>query len=697
MKIKEEYLDFFKSDDEEVSYKVKKYNKEKLYDFTLKKVPLKNPNLCAVYYIQKDSQDNPFSKIIQSYLCTFDKNTLDILHMSSDTYDCLDTVLEKSDYREVDKLTGLSHQIKYEINELLLTILKNNTESYLKSIDFKEYENKIIEMYKNKTTEPLPDDMINFKLDFDKISDYFSDKKAFLYKQAKLNLTEENINKFKRYLALTIGYEQYVNRIENSDIGKIKKILLELMNNEKYKTLKINYTYPDGKSATCEYSKKDYGFYSIKSKIFDCEKIEDIPIRAITSIKWGRSTLYQRDEVVSEKFDYPLEQQIDEFMDLNHITHYPDFVYKDKEYIEKLYDKCGPSILEHIDKGILSDSVYMTDFINRHEKNARYILANMKGSSLLSNKLFMQFIFSKLLNEDNQYNLKTSISVILNKIDPILLEDLEIAKELFRKNPSYDTAFFNKFDISIINSPEIMNIISKGSFDKSSPAHLFFKYFDTPEKLLKVFSKEQLQSNICYIDEKLLTSDKALVMTLLDDMEPSKALFKNNNYFIDSYANDEIVMEKIIKIVSGQYDVQRVAALLKLNPECDKEKVYEISLDNIEFINILKNEDKKVYFVGEAYEAKNILEIDGENVEIQSAYGIFGLTVRSYSTSVTFSDFNGHKVSLSSEIQNEVLNIILDNLKEITKDETSDTIYTLIRNNASTLLSISKEQEQEER
>ena len=49
------------------------------------------------------------------------------------------------------------------------------------------------------------------------------------------------------------------------------------------------------------------------------------------------------------------------------------------------------------------------------------------------------------------------------------------------------------------------------------------------------------------------------------------------------------------------------------------------------------------------------------------------------------------------EVVNEVLNIILDNLKEITKDETSDTIYTLIRNNASTLLSISKGQEQEER
>lgn len=682
MNIKEKYLDFFKSNEIEKTYQIDKYNRGKLHDFILQKKQLKNPNLIAMYYTQKESQDDPFTPLISKYLCTYDKNTLEILHLSSDLYDCLDKVLDNSDYDEVSKLQRLPSKIIREIENLLLSILNNNKEIYLKSINFKDFEKTIIEMYKDKRTEPIPSDMVSFKLNFDNISDYFEDKKKFIYKQAKLNLTEENIEKYKRYLALTVGYREYVDKIENSDIGKIKKILLDIMSNEKYKNIKIDYTLPDGTKRTHEYGKEGYGFYRIKSDIFDLEKIVDIPIKSIDMVRWSRSTLYKRDDIVSPSFDYSEKEKINDFIKQRHMYHYPKYVYSDKNYIEAIYEKCGASILQQIDKDLLSDKTYIEGIINKKPNDIKQILSNLTGSKLFSDKSFIEFIFSKIFtNEKRAYDLTENIRILLDRIDPVLLTDLNLVKELFKNNPSYSTDFFNKFDSSIINNPEIISLIESEKFGKGNTPRLFFKYFDTSEKLLNVFSKQQLQESISYIDDRLLISDKALVMTLLDDMPNTSVLFANSeNYFLNSYAEDETVMEKVCQIVSGRNSIQKTAAILKINPQFDKEKIYELASNNIEFLDILSDDDKKVYFIGEAYEATDIKEYDGSTLLIEAAYGSFKITPRSYSTDIYFQDFNEHQTQIRSN-KDELCEIILDNLKTIYKDTTSKTLYEFVYNN----------------
>lgn len=649
IKINEKYLDFIKSDDSSVELQIEKYKGSKKYDIQIEKKPLKNPDFLAIYITTKEDYSDPFSDFKTKYLCTINKNTCEILHVTGGgLYGFDEKFLLYDNYSDInDKHNFLCDAIK-EIERLLLKRLKSKEPELLSKVNLDDYKTEILERFKSKQPEEPLANEINIKVTFDVINDYYTDPKKFISKYLGVFFNEENIKAYTRYAAIEKGYRDYVEFLENDEVGKTRNELIKILDNSKYKTLKIKYLKPNGTTGILEYSKDGYHFYGVKNEILKEDKIENIPIKAIESVTWSRSTLYQVTEEQRKKMKYTEKEHIEDFLRLNHLHGYPDYVYNDENYIQKLFDACGASSLSCINKDLLNNESFMKKFIENNPNSIRSILHQLKKTTLLANEDFVKFALNKIFDSKKQLA-SYEVNELLDLIDLSLLNKLDIAKRLFSTHQirAYDK--FLKFDKKILNHPDIVEEIAKsdikfGSY--SGTSEKVIELFETSKNLLKIFNIEDLRRNISYIDESLLSSDKALLMLLLDDMtiEHGNRLFNNqSNNYLESYKTDTEVISKIVKIATGSRAIDKIAATLRINPQFDQTKIYELSSENIEFLKKLTDENEiNLYFEDEINCLTNYIDFDGNKLSIKSAYGTFVFTPRYSSADIEFKDLNGH-------------------------------------------------------
>lgn len=652
IKINEKYLDFIKSDESSIELQIEKYHGSKKYDIQIDKKPLKNPDFLAIYITTKDDYSDPFSDFKTKYLCTINKNTNEILHVTgAGLYGFDEKFLLYDNYSDISNKQHFLNDTLQEIERLLLKKLKAKENELLSKVNLDDYKSEILERFKSKQPEEQLAEEVNIKITFDVINDFYTEPKKFISKYVGFFFNEKNIEAYTRYAAIEKGHREYVEFLENDEVGKTRNELIKILDNPKYKTLKIKYLKPNGTTGLLEYSKDNYHFYGVKNEILKEDKIENIPIKAIETITWSRSTLYQVTEEQRKKMKYSEKEHIDDFLKLKHLNGYPNYVYNNEDYIQRLFDACGSLALTQINKDLLNSESFMKKFIENNPNSVRAILAQLKKTSLLANEDFVKFALSKLL--ENKKLVSYEVDELLELIDPSLLNNLDIAKTLFSTHHirAYDK--FLKFDKKILNEPEIIDEIAKSDIKFGSYSHTserIIELFETSKTLLKIFNIEDLRKYISYIDESLLTSDKALLMLLLEDMtiEHGNKLFANrNNNYLESYKTDNEVMQKIIKIATGTTVIDKIAAILKINPQFDQTKIYELSSENIEFLKKLNDEKEiNLYFEDEVNCLTNDIEFDGTKLSIKSAYGSFVFTPRYSSADIEFKDFNGHSFKI---------------------------------------------------
>lgn len=694
MELKEKFVEFFKSDDKERTFK-----NEKGKEYILTKHDLNN-NLFALYFTAKKDK-NDFSGYNTEYLATIEKNSLEIIHCDySNMLYSFEKIYKYDSYDDISRYSNLESKLKNDIENLLAKILENGRDTYYKQTNLSKYQEKIKDFYTQKKKAVFPSDMVEFNLDFNKICDYHKNPKMFLYKHAKLNLTERNIDRYKEYLALTDGLAAYTNQIENDDEGKIKKTLLEIMSNDKYKNVKIRYKYPDGTASFAEFSKNNHYVVRVKNDIFDRNKIENIPIYSIEQVTWGRSTLYDKKSIVSDRFEYKEEQQVKDFIESGHSTHLPVWVYSDKECIDRLFDTFTYNAFKVIEPSLLEDKKFVKDLIEKHKLVASNVLNSLTDTNLIKDKEFVLYVIDNSIDNSTPcYTKKDRVNNIIDKIDDTLLSDIDIAKKLFGAVQEINAGMIEHFPDKIILNKEIIDIMKTKQLNDIKR---YIGRFKTTEILLNLFSKEDLQNNIYNIDFNLLTDDKALVLTLLDDMtsDQAKRLFYNeDNNFVYFYKDDEDVMSKVCKIISGDSSIEQLADILGIkNPDNEAIRIYELAADNVEFLTLFEDEKRsELYFSGEAGEATRLVDfnIAGKTVTLDAAYGRFKINIARYSRpKIYFEDNNNHEMKVSSS---EVEKILFENIKEICHDTTSETMYDLIINNSESILSLVNEKEMDER
>lgn len=698
MNVSENFVDFVRSSDTSTTIETTKYSSK--VKAVISKKPLKNENFQAIYLAYLPSDSEPFDDITYKYLATVDTKTLEILHASTEAYYNSNVKFFEGSYDDIRKKTDTGYMIRKEIDKKVKEMLETMQEELLSKVNFSQFKEQIMSEYKNPGTYEEPTAFSSsLKINFDVLSDYYSNPEEYVKQMAKEFCTEDVIKKYTEYIAIQKGYRDYIESLTHDDYAKIKDDILKIMQNNKYKNVKINFKYPDGYEDTKTYSKDEYGHHNVKNHVMDKNMIQNIPINAITSIQWGRSTLYKRTEEIDKKINYTEEQQIEDFIKLKYLYHMPSRIYADKEYLDLLFEEHGKGVLPLMDKKLFNDFNFMKDFVERHEKQIPNFLSYLKGSEILKDKKFLFYLIDKY-KENSRYFTSSSLKRIFDIAPPIMFTDKEFLLKVLPMAAIDEIDYLKKIDKYMLNDPDIINIFKTQHINLNSNYKEAFALFNTPETLLSVFDKKTLQENLSQIDEYILSNDKALLMTLLDDMSPShsRALFNNeSNYYLTAYLEDKEVINRIAKIISGQYSLKKFAALLCLSSEVDQERIFEFASENIEFLELLKPEDVKTYFEGEVLEINKINSFKNRTIELQSAFGVFVVEPRYSSTiSITFEDFNGHEYRIrenKEELEQEMLTF----LKNTIKFDTSKTLYEYFGNNGDDIRSFLEKNYEEER
>lgn len=642
MTIEKKYLDFIMSSDDKKEYLLDKYNSGKLKPVTLEKKHLKNPNLVAIYF-SKQEYDNPFSDYVTKYLCTFDLKNMEILHITNDNLYNFDDDFINGTYPEVSEKQFIISKIKKEVEQAVINRMEKNADIYLSKVNIKDYESLIVSKYKKQFTNSFPENFVDFNLDFNIINEYFTDKNKFIEEMSNKFYTEENIKMFTDYIAIEKGYKDYIDEIDNNVYKKAKDEILKIITDDKYKNIKIYYTNPDKTQSIDYYGKQEHRFSDQKSAIIDKDKFDNIPIKAIDKIIWSRSTLYQKTEEMEKEFDYDEKSQVEDFIKLSKINNLPDWVYNDKDYGKKMYDSMGVYAFEKLNDNLLNDKSYISSIINDNEKNTLSILLALKKSNLMNDKNFIMFALNKI----NNICTTTECLRIAEHINPDLLKDKDVVKKIIefkRLSPQ----LLNQIDNGLLNNKEIVNTLAKDPIDNDFAKEVI-PLFNTSENLLQVFTKDKLQKYLSYIQQSILVGDKALLLTLLDDLPEaygSKLFDNSDNYYFSLYKDDKEVMDAFIKHISDKESAQYILDELDINPKNDIEKIYELASNNIKFLSVLNENEQKVYYDGEINELQNIKDIDlcRKHICIESAFGMFDIKYNNFSTSnAEFYDINGHR------------------------------------------------------
>lgn len=646
MKLNEKYIDFIRSNQNNKKFYLKKEGDE-FNSIILSKKSLKNKDFEAIYYTSKDGH-NDFSGYSTNYAFTINKKTLDILHVSSfNIRNHLDVnFFDSYDYSELYNKEHFLDDVSYRVLNLLEQKLEDNKEEFLKTINLDDYKEEILQRYKSKTSPKKIYSEIILSVDFNTINDFYTDKDKFIEDKVNYFFNKNYINTYKKYIAIEKGYEDYLNFLENDDLGNIKNSLIDIINNSKYKNIKINYTTPNGKMSVIEFSKPEkYYLDDIKTNILTYNNISEIPIKAIDSVTWGRSTLYSLSNEVKKKINYTEKEKIEDFINLKHTNGYPDYVYSDPVYIQKIYEKTNSSILKKIPKSLYNNKEFMEDFITKNNTDVCEIFLTLKNSDLMKDKNFIDFTLNLISKENYIWN---AIISQISELDTSILNDLERAKKILQimNKDGFNKKLYNiilpKFNKDILNDNEIINLLKQSNEISSELIPLFNK----SESLLALFDIKSLQSNISYIDDDLLIKDKALLMTILDDMDivSGRRLFANNlNNYINYYKNDDEVMNKVIKVINGEKSINRMLAILKLHPQYDKEKIYELSSLNINFLKVLNEEDIHLYFQDESSELVDLVSIGENNITVEAPFGSFNFKFSYHNDpTISYKDFNGH-------------------------------------------------------
>lgn len=588
--------------------------------FTIIKENLaKCPGIFSVYCL---CNDNNFKNYVSYYMATFssDKKLLktanineSLLLVNQDDFETImiddmlkevkDEVIENTkkffdEYKKnfIDKLTDRELESEYEKVKNSYKSLENyisikyemNLDSYKEKL-----KNEIIQQLKyqyasdNFTYKKEPD--INFNTEDiketkDLLSLFFTDKKVFIDKITDITI-KNNTWAFDDYFR----YDYIKNNKDT--LTTIKESILDIIKDDKYNSVTLNYTFPNGK----HYSKK---VKAVETKRNHLKKnlvqgyFYDIPIRAIDSITRYKHDLYNKNDV--KGFEYPEEEQYKELKALRIYDYFDDKTYKNPDRMMDLISRDITNV-KHLRKEVILNLDFLKLFLKKFDTQP------LRYSNLIKDAEFIDLLIDKIDTaleevhknpENTTYKYLLGVSTDISWLSELPEEDytLERIKKMYtfmKKNSIGDFDYVKKSITSVILEKlkdniddDIIKYLESEDLIPIMMTDYHSRIFKDKNIISKIFTTKSI---LFQIEKSNKDPDKEFVKYLLDKLKFEKESF--NAISLIKFFNEDIsIVKQLIELHNG--DINNLYNTLKKMIEIDDDFTYELFALNPRFLNI---------------------------------------------------------------------------------------------------------------
>ena len=653
----EKFLNFLKSDN--LIYKITTEDDEK--KFAQKIEATENVNVVYLYTV-----DNVLKRIEMTPSILVDKqgNLLSI----KNTYACDDfkSYLFNEDIYEASRL--ITSKIKDFENEIINEVkvkLASKELDFLKDYDTDYYRKEAINC---KINNSYPHFDVYFEYenkDIFFVDKYYFDRKTLL-EDTVANLVEKNEPRYKNYFLTKFEIERMEKENEEDENKKFLNTLVGLLDNPKHKTLKISFKHPDGTIDNREIQKlNNYSISRFKRDILSNYILENIPVFAIETVKWSRSTLLDR-----KKFGLKIDNSklLNTFVECDAVEHFPKEYYKDQGFIKKIVDKHDRNI-KYADESLLADKKFCNDLINI--LCCKRTILNYIDKSLAHDQDFIGNFLDSLSDNEKIYT--------LGSFRKEVLEDYDFVKFLNSKGIPF-TKIANYVSNAFIINKKFEEILNGEKLDTVSDSKIVE---DNRLSILeKFYTKEALKRYSDYIDFSKESADKLCeyinMGAYIDVLEADNGALP----LINSYIDDDFMIFELSKTFNNAYYIPKFLAKLGIDKDKEPEKVLPFCSYNPLFLNYVRKDEHITFIESEIANIESFKINNDEEISFTTDFCTFEF--KGYSDINDSSSFVNVGVTSSNDNiksyfyfrDSEVRNTAIENIKEYVKKLTGKEVTT---------------------
>lgn len=641
MKLKEKIKNFVLSQDEEIIV-----NNRKLI-----KIELPSGNLLAVY--EKDNRDefDSLSTTATKFAFIVNPETGDIIYTNAEYisgYSDIMKYLEDASEIDARKMQEILKNIKITMADFIFEKMQTLESEVLKKIDLETYAKEAETRYKRKEKLENPFRVSYYKLTPTMIDDFFNNQEELKNKSIS-QISESDFKLYEKYVGIKYAMLEYEKSLSADPISQRKKAICDVINDERYKTITINYRLPNDSLLSEKINKTRTKNSNAKKTIIDDGHIVNIPIVSIESITWNKQMLYDASQFTPLSLtDEDIKYEFARCGSAEDLT-------------EK--DRNNPSLM----KRILSHDIVLFKYLgNDLSKDKKFLLdlaSTLESKDILSlycdislelkkDTAFIHDFFlcvKEQLKPNSYYDYRFQNFTRQLKIDihDKLFTNTALARLLIEKVSIADKELMEEFPDHLWEDSAVIESLSK-KIKTEKESELLIKKIATPITCQKIFTLEQIQQNINNLHDDI-KEYRDFIKYIVENMGKENKLLQKNNSLLTNYAYDTEMVNLFAEKVCDQYAAKYIVEAVM--PAYDSLKMFNLVNKNILFYNYLSAEDKSIFLDGELFDINDLtFEISKNEIFITAPNSNYRLTP----SSVSLEDENKHSIRTSVYTSNNI-------------------------------------------
>lgn len=628
MKLKQELIDFIKSEDKELFFD----------DERFPRIITKEPLYGGYTLLLQESSSNLKNKLLSKTiapLAIVDKNN-EILYMpNSYKYNfandvkniaaCSDNPEELK--KEVDILYAQIMMLTKDIENEVFRILKEKLplldKQILSSINLDNYREKAIEKYKKKEEVEFPLSMNSISITQDLFVYYLADRSKL---EANIldGISDYHFSNYEKYVAERECIRQYVEYIETNPDFKRQSDICSIIDGDK-QSYAINYHDLKGNSKKYSFKKNVSRMTALNRTVLDYQVLDGIPIELIDTITWRSNILYDAKEYSKTKITE--EETAIKLLLMGKVDEVASSHLDNEDIMIKVLT-VNTTLLPKASNRLQNDINFIFNVMNNLEQNrsnfiqsccsynaastALYSASKQNVYSLLPDTLrkSKEFLvrYMNLLNPE-EYNCHFSHygTISGRPYSKTLEEDLSLYtssyefSKLILEKVGCNAYVINMIPNEFFERNEILKILKEKKELTKSNCTAYTK-IDKIKNLEYIYTQDEIQKNICSLSNVILHNREFILKNITSSALQSDTIF-------NIYEHDAEVVDKLIANATTRFYCDKFINYAKID-KTDSIKMFELCSKNIAFLELLQDNDAKLFIDGELSEIENISVVE---------------------------------------------------------------------------------------
>lgn len=613
-----EFEDFLNSDDQifliasvDTSYRP--------HDKILEKRKV-NDNVLLIYYSEKEKEI--FSSFTLDPLIMIDaksKKPLFVIDLYNARYNTKngnkDMIFAENGIETIsNELYKKIDIFKKTIEQGVLKKLEANADSFLSDEIRNNYKDDALQCLVDSTA-PSFDFEYSFDDTYKNINRLCFDYSAFV--EDTINeMYEKCKDRYIKYINISKEYEDLKLSVEKNDNGKFKNKILDIFNSRKYKNIKIDYVYPDGTESTLEYGKEmnRYGWEQIKRNIISQEKISNIPIFSIKSIRWSRSTLLKASDY---NIEYDEKKKEDDFIKLNNVDNFRKERYDDEEFAKRIVIVSDYNF-KNISIRLKSKKDFVLELKEKFDVAPERLWGEV-GSNLKTDLDFVQKFLSKNFSSYEQRE-------IINSTPLECFDDINFIK--FFVNNNFDINILaTKMEDKMLFSREFIELIGDNRIN-AIPDDIIKTH--SLEELEKIYTEEAIARRFHELNYTVLPQDKITKYITKREFREEQLFVKDGMApsIVEYYADDEYMLYQLTNGIRSHMGAKKFLDTIHIDPEINNDDIIPFCSYNAFFLKTLNKDNQLTFLESEIANIDNYVSHDSYSATFETDYNEIELRYR---------------------------------------------------------------------